>query len=129
MRLVRLLLLVSLFALITTACAIDDPSAKTVESYLNAVVAQDEASLTNLVCEDFIFDAMLEMDSFLAVSPALENVSCSTSSEEDSTSFVKCTGSILATYNDEQQSLDLSNRTFIVVENAGERQVCGYQGQ
>lgn len=127
MRLFKIIVILMLPVLFFTACAGKEPAVQTVEAYLNAIVQQDDTTLTSLVCEDFQFDAMLEMDSFLAVSPQLQDLNCTVSGEENGATLVACTGSILATYNDEQQSLDLSGRVFQVIEDADEWQVCGFQ--
>ena len=113
--------------LIITACAPKEPAVQTVEAYLNAIVTQDDTTLITLVCEEYQFDVMLEMDSFLAVSPQLQDLSCAVNGEENGTTLVTCSGSILATYNDEQQNLDLAGRIFKVINAAGEWQMCGYQ--
>ena len=41
------------------------------------------------------------------------------------TSLVDCTGSIIASYNDEDQELDLSVRTYQVTQEGGDWLVCG----
>ena len=112
---------------ILTACNTEEPTVQVVNAYLNAVVEQDDITLQKLVCEEWQFDAMMEMDSFLAVSPQLENVSCSVVEDNGTTQIVNCTGNILATYNEEQQAIDLSLRNYVVNEVAGEWLVCGHQ--
>ena len=67
------------------------------------------------------------MDSFLAVSPQLKDLSCSVVDSDAESASVNCSGTIIATYNDEAQELDLSIRTYRVVQEAGEWVVCGYQ--
>ena len=121
------LVIVILLALIFTSCSSKEPAVQVVEAYLNAVVDQDDVALQKLVCEEWQFDAMMEMDSFLAVSPQLEDVSCSVVDESVDSISVNCTGNILATYNEEQQKIDLSLRNYVVTEIAGEWLVCGHQ--
>lgn len=120
------LFLVMLIAVALAGCSGGDPAAETVEAYLEAIVSQDDVAVSNLSCEEWEFDAMMEMDSFLAVSPELKDVACAVSGTDESATLVDCTGSIVATYNDEQQELDLSVRTYQVIEEAGEWVVCGY---
>lgn len=113
--------------ILLTACSPSggDASAKAVEDYLNALVSKDEARLTTLVCGDWEDDALIELDSFQAVTARLEDVACSQTGTDGETALVDCTGSIVATYNDEDQALDLSVRTYQVVEQGGDWLVCG----
>ena len=122
------LLIVALLSLVAlSACTSETPSVQAVESYLDAIVNQDDVILQKLVCEEWQFDAMLEMDSFLAVSPQLEDVSCQVVEDNGDSQVVNCTGNIVATYNEEQQKIDLSVRNYIVNNTAGEWLVCGHQ--
>lgn len=113
--------------ILLTACSPSggDASARAVEDYLNALVSKDEARLTTLVCGDWEDDALIELDSFQAVTARLEDVACSQTGTDGETALVDCTGSIIATYNDEDQALDLSVRTYQVVEQGGDWLVCG----
>jgi hypothetical protein len=125
----RKLILIStlVFAvLILAACASNtDASAKAVKNYLNALVNKDADKLPTLVCGDWEEDALMELDSFQAVDARLENVSCSQTGTDGDTSLVLCTGDIVASYNNEDQKLDLSTRTYQVVEQSGDWLVCG----
>jgi len=122
-------LLVSVFVLLLTACgAAKDPSAAAVESYLNALVNKDSSTLSSLSCADWESSALLELDSLQAVETRLEALACTVESvEADGTTLVVCQGKILATYNGEDQELDLSVRTYQVVDQGGELLVCGYR--
>lgn len=102
-----------------------DAPAKAVEDYLNALVAKDADRLPTLVCGDWEEDALIELDSFQAVTARLENVACTQSGTDGETALVNCTGSIVATYNNEDQALDLSVRTYQVTEDNGTWLVCG----
>lgn len=128
-NLFKLTLLVSVLALLLAACGTAaDPAAASVESYLNALVNKDSSTLSSLSCADWEPNALLELDSLQAVETRLENLSCTVeSTEADGTTLVVCQGKILATYNNEDQELDLSVRTYRVVEQGGEFLVCGYQ--
>lgn len=102
-----------------------DAPAQAVEDYLNALVAKDADRLPTLVCGDWEEDALIELDSFQAVTARLENVACTQSGTDGETALVNCTGSIVATYNNEDQALDLSVRTYQVTEDNGTWLVCG----
>jgi len=102
-----------------------DAPAKAVENYLTALVAKDSARVPTLVCSNWEDDALIELDSFQAVTARLDNVTCAQSGTDGDTTLVKCTGNIVATYNNEDQSLDLSSRTYQVTQENGEWLVCG----
>jgi hypothetical protein len=104
-----------------------DPAASAVENYLTAIVAKNADSVAILSCATWEPQALLELDSFQAVETRLENLACSSTTEEDGTISVNCTGKILATYNGEDQEFDLSLRTYAVTEQGGEYLVCGYR--
>ena len=113
--------------LLLAGCASNDADApaNAVEDYLTALVGKDADRLTTLSCGDWEDDALLELDSFQAVTARLEEVACEQTGTEGETTLVLCNGSIVATYNDEDQELDLSVRTYQVVQEGGEWLVCG----
>jgi hypothetical protein len=121
------LILVIFATLSLSACASksNDAPAKAVENYLHALVAKDENRLTTLSCKDWEDDALLELDSFQAVTARLEGVACSQTGTDGDTALVLCKGKIIATYNNEDQELDLSVRTYQVVQEGGDWLVCG----
>ena len=128
MRKILWIVLVVLMAnILLTACSSssDDGAAKAVEAYLNALVAKDADRLPTLVCGEWEEDALIELDSFQAVTARLEDVACSQTGTDGDTALVDCTGAIVATYNDEDQQLDLSVRTYQVVQQGGDWLVCG----
>ena len=126
MRKILLALFMLTANLLLVACASSaDAPAKAVEDYLNALVEKDEARLSTLVCGDWEEDALIELDSFQAVTARLENAACTQTGTDGETSLVDCTGSIIASYNDEDQELDLSVRTYQVTQEGGDWLVCG----
>ena len=121
-----LILALTLTAILLAACASNtDAPAQAVQNYLNALVNKEADKLPTLVCGEWEEDALIELDSFQAVTARLEDVSCSQTGADGETALVLCTGSIVATYNDEDQKLDLSTRTYQVVEQGGDWLVCG----
>ena len=122
-------LTIILITLFLAACSSNANSsngpAKAVENYLNALVAKDEKRLSTLVCGDWEDQALIELDSFQAVTPRLEDASCKQSGTDGDTALVSCTGKIVATYNNEDQELDLSVRTYQVFQQGGDWLVCG----
>ncbi|MFH2037850.1 MAG: hypothetical protein ABIJ65_00275 [Chloroflexota bacterium] len=101
--------------------------AAVVESYLKALVAKDDKSLSILSCSDFEADALMELDSFQAVEVRLDGLACSAVGTSGEFSLVNCQGNIVATYNGEDQNIDLSARNYQVIDQKGEFLVCGYQ--
>ena len=63
------LFIIMMAGILLAACSgsDDDAPAKAVEDYLNALVAKDENRLPTLVCGDWEQDALIELDSFQAV--------------------------------------------------------------
>jgi len=114
-------------ALALAACGASDADApaKAVENYLTALVEKDGDRLPTLVCGDWEADALIELDSFQAVTARLDNLACSQTGTDGETALILCTGNIIATYNGEDQALDLSGRTFQVTQEGGEWLVCG----
>ena len=127
MRKLLLLSFVILAALVLVACgsSTGDAPVQAVENYLNALVAKDAARLPTLVCGDWEDDALIELDSFQAVTARLENVACTQTGTDGDTALVNCTGNIIASYNNEDQALDLSVRTYQVTQTGGDWLVCG----
>lgn len=126
MRKLILILALTLTAILLAACASNtDAPAQAVQNYLNALVDKEADKLPSLVCGEWEEDALIELDSFQAVTARLEDVSCSQTGTDGETALVLCTGNIVATYNNEDQKLDLSTRTYQVIEQGGDWLVCG----
>ncbi len=103
------------------------PAAKAVEDYLQGVVSKDVNKVSTLSCKDWEQQAIQELDSLQAVKAALSGVACAQSGTDGSTALVKCSGKIVITYDNENQELDLSLRTYRVTPSGGDWLVCGYQ--
>jgi hypothetical protein len=127
LRTIFMTILMIAVAISLTACAASDnnASAQAVEDYLNALVAKDADRLATLSCGGWEEDALLELDSFQAVEARLDGVACEQTGTDGDTTLVLCNGKIIATYDTEDQELDLSVRTYQVVQEGGEWLVCG----
>lgn len=126
MRKPILILALTLTAFLLAACASNaEAPARAVENYLNALVNKEADKLPTLVCGDWEEDALIELDSFQAVTARLEDTACSQTGTDGDTVLVLCSGNIVATYNEEEQKIDLSTRTYQVVEQGGDWLVCG----
>ena len=127
-KLIPLVPMLLLFTLFFAACGkAQNPAAKAVEDYLTALVNKDSARLSTLSCADWESSAMLELDSLQAVTAKLQGLTCDVTGTNGSTSDVSCQGKIVTTYNNENQELDLSLRTYQVVHQGGNYLVCGYK--
>jgi hypothetical protein len=126
-RTFSLILIIVFITLTLPACASNNDNApvQAVENYLNALVEKDANRLTALVCGEWEEEALLELDSFQAVTARLEGVACEQTGTDGATALVLCNGNIVASYNNEDQQLDLSVRTYQVVEEGGDWLVCG----
>ncbi len=125
---VKIIFLVSaLFLLSSCVGSNEDAAGKAVETYLQALVAEDADRLATLSCAAWEEQAVMEVDAFVGVSASLSNVECTQTGTENGDALVSCSGEILATYNNEQQSLPLEGLVYRVVQENGEWLVCGYQ--
>lgn len=126
MRKLILILSLLLASIILAACASKtNAPAQAVQNYLNALVNKEADKLPTLVCGEWEEDALIELDSFQAVTASLENVSCSQTGTDGETVLVHCTGNIVLSYDNENQIIDLSVRTYQAVEQGGDWLVCG----
>jgi hypothetical protein len=115
-------------ALSLTACGTSSNNsapAKAVEDYLTALVEKDADRLSTLVCGEWEDEALIELDSFQAVTARLDSLACAQTGTDGDTALVLCNGKIIASYNNEDQELDLSVRTYQVTEEGGDWLVCG----
>lgn len=127
MRKIKFTLLIMLSGIFLAACSSSpsDVPARAVEDYLNTLVAKEADRLPTLVCGEWEDEALIELDSFQAVTARLEGMACQQTGTDGDFALVDCSGSIIATYNDEDQELDLSVRTYQVVQEGGDWLVCG----
>ncbi len=123
------LLGVGVIVIALAACASANPNnaPQAIEAYFKALVAKDVDGVINAACAQWEDEAKMEVDSFGAVAPTLEGLSCSLSSTDGQTTLVACQGVIKATYNNEQQELPLEGRTYVAVLDGGEWRMCGYK--
>jgi len=124
-KLVLLILIATSSILTSCGSSSTDAPAKSVEDYLNTLVAKDADRLPTLVCGEWEEDALIELDSLQAVSARLEDVSCTQTGADGNVALVNCTGNIVLTYDTEDQNIDLSIVTYQVIEESGDWLVCG----
>jgi hypothetical protein len=121
------LILCTIFGIGLAACtAGKHPAAASVEAFLQALVEKDEARYVTLTCGDYEADALLEYDAFSLVQARLEGLDCQAESVAGDAANVSCQGQIVATYGNEDQTFDLGERQYRVINQGGEWLVCGY---
>ncbi len=124
-------LLVLLLAILLAGCSggTDNKTAAAaaVQAYWQAMVDRDLNKVVASSCAAWEAQARTEFNSFSAVQLKLDNVTCQASGGSDDTLQVTCTGSILANYGAEDQTIDIANRTYRVVSEGGDWRMCGYQ--
>ena len=128
MRRFFLILFITIATLSLAACGAsntNDAPAKAVEDYLTALVEKDADRLSTLVCGEWEEDALIELDSFQAVTARLDGLACEQTGTDGETALVLCSGKIIATYTNEDQEIDLSVRTYQVTQESGDWVVCG----
>ncbi len=124
----KILFLFILLSIILVACASPSANAgasQAVENYLTALAAKEQAPLITNVCADWEDDALIELDSFALLELTLDNMACTESGNDGNTTLVNCTGTMQMSYNGEPQQLDLSTRTYEVINQNGEWLICG----
>jgi len=125
----RIILFTILFSVLLAACGTSSAAGpeKAVEAYLTAMNAKDATRLSTLSCADWEPTALMELDSFQAVSTTLEELTCAQTGTDGANALVNCQGKIVASYNGELQEFNLSARTYVVENSTGEWLVCGAQ--
>lgn len=125
----KLLLILSLVLaanVLLTACASNtNAPVNAVENYLNALVEKNADRISTLVCGEWEEDALIELDSFQAVTTRLDGLACEQTGTDGNTALVHCNGKIIASYDTEDQEIDLSVRTYEVTQEGGDWLVCG----
>jgi maltodextrin utilization protein YvdJ len=113
--------------LMLSACDTASPAAQTVEAYLDAMTSKDIDRVAVLVCPEFEDQAIMDVDAFQLVAPTLQDVQCAEIEQADGLATVQCSGKIVTTYNNETSDIDLSERTFQVINERGDWFVCGFR--
>lgn len=98
-----------------------------VAAYWQALVAKDEAQVSSLSCADYETEALTTLESFSAVKTELKDLSCKVDSQNGDSAAVSCTGSIVATYGEENMVIDLSQRSYAAKKESGDWRMCGAQ--
>lgn len=121
-----------LFIIVTTAIlagcsAAKANAAQAIEGYLQALVAKNPDKVISLSCSSWESQAQTEVDSFGAVTAKLDGLSCQETGKNGNMTLVSCKGKIVTTYNNENQEIDLSARTYQAVQEDNQWRMCGYK--
>lgn len=109
-----------------SACGASPSGAATaVEDYITALASKDQAALISNSCADWEDDALIELDSFALVEVTVDGMSCAESGTDGDVTLVDCQGTFQMSYGGEPQELDLSARTYEVIQQSGDWLVCG----
>lgn len=98
-----------------------------IQSYLQALVNKDTERISTLACSAYEADARTELESFTAVTVSLQDLNCQEAGKDGDVTVVRCTGKIVANYGNEVLEIDLAERNFRAVYEAGEWRMCGYK--
>lgn len=127
MTVVLLILFIATLALTACGTSTDSGAGKAAEAYLNALVSGDADRMSALSCASWEENALLELDSFMAVEATLQDLSCSQTGSDGDVALVTCEGKIMTTYNEEKTEIDLNTRTYEMTQSGGEWLICGYR--
>jgi hypothetical protein len=116
-----------LMATLSSCTGDRDGAVKSIQAYLQALVNKDAERLATLSCADWEADARTELESFTAVSVALQDLECKETGVDGETELVSCSGKITANYGNEVLEIDLAERTFQAVYEDGDWRMCGYR--
>jgi hypothetical protein len=123
----KLTILMLTLSIILSACGVNASGGATtaVEGYINALATKDQAALISNSCADWEDDALIELDSFALVEVTVDGMSCTESGTDGDKTLVDCQGKFQMSYGGEPQELELSARTYEVIEQSGNWLVCG----
>ncbi len=117
--------LLVLVTLVISACGVSGVPELIVEDYLTAVAAGDDVHAANLSCAEWEGRARMDADSFINVQTTIEEMHCEVISQTQTTAEVHCTGRIVADYQGENQTIDLSLQTYRLIAEGGVWRFCG----
>lgn len=119
------LFLFTLGLFMLSACGVSGEPDRIVEDYFDAIAAGDAVRAANLSCVAWEDQARTDADSFLNVDTTIEEMRCSVVSKTENTVDVWCSGQIVADYQGEILSIDLSLQVYRLIAEDGVWRVCG----
>jgi hypothetical protein len=123
--------LISIFVFFTMfmcGCAVNkDKPGAAILAYQQALIGGDYSKLANLSCSDWESQAKTDFDSFAAVKATLQDASCQSTTVENNSAIVACTGKIVANYGNEVLEIDLATQSYQAIFEGGDWRMCGYR--
>ena len=126
-KIVFTLLLISIIVLSSCGSQAGSNAASAASDYINALAEKNKSQVTALSCKDWEESATLEVDALLSVDAAVSELNCEITGEDNTGTYVVCSGSLDLTYNDEIRAIDLSRKTYTLVQEDGQWRVCSYK--
>jgi len=111
--------------LLVSACGVSGVPEGIVEDYFTALAAGDDVRAANLSCAEWEGRARVDADSFMNVQTTIEEMRCEVISQTQTTAEVQCTGRIVADYQGEKQTIDLSRQIYRLIADDGVWRFCG----
>ncbi len=110
-----------------TSAPASSGAAKAIENYLTALITSRKLdSVRSASCAAWEREAKIDFDSFQAVTAKLDGMTCQEAGKDGIFTLVNCKGKILVTYQNENQTLNLADKTYLAVQE-GEWKMCGYR--
>jgi len=121
--------LLSISIIIISGCGSKKESnaAAAAENYIIALAEKNKSQVVASSCKEWEESATLEVDALLSVDAEVTGLKCEITAEDDTGTFVVCSGSLDLTYDDEIRAIDLSRRTYILRQEDGQWRVCSYK--
>ena len=126
-KIIFILLLISIIVLSGCGSQKGSNAAAAAENYIIALAEKNKTQVIGLSCKEWEESATLEVDALLSVDAAVTELSCEIAREDDTATYVVCSGSLDLSYNDEIRAIDLSRRTYTLKQEDGQWRVCSYK--
>ena len=101
-------------------------AAKALEGHLQALTSKNEDAFSHSICPAWEAQAFLEFDAYQGVDVKSNDLACSSTSTKPGEAQATCQGSILYSYGNEQQKVDISRRVYTLALRDESWQVCGF---
>lgn len=122
-----LIMFILLLAAMLCACEPSGLPHEVVAGYLQDMVSGDLVGAVNHACSAWEDAARTDAASFSGVEARIEGLSCQIHEDLQDLKLVLCRGKIVATYQGEDQEIQLADRIYRVEVESGEWRVCGTQ--
>lgn len=118
-------MLILVAAMLLSACAEEGSATGAVEDYIKAKVSADADKLTDLACNEWDAQALLDAQSFESVKAEVQDMSCSENGQDGDYTLVSCSGQVVVEYDGETRTQDLGGVTYRAIQEDDEWKMCG----